>query len=108
MVHPREPIVQWETADELHGTWWQMTYHGRSGKGRQLRGPKPPPGSFLLENLPSEISSSKLFLLFLSPFFLHLCIDSSKRPAGWLTVCLHVAPKAIVIKANKRRGSNIL
>lgn len=80
MVHPQEPIVQWEAADELHGTGcWQMTYHRRSGKGRQLRGPKPPLGRFLLENLPSEISSSKLFLLFLSPIVLHLCIDSIQQ-----------------------------
>ena len=37
LVHPQEPMVKWETADELHGTGsYQMKYHGKSEWQRKI------------------------------------------------------------------------
>lgn len=37
LVHPQEPVVKWETTDELHVTGsFQMKYHGKSEWQRKM------------------------------------------------------------------------
>lgn len=94
MVCPQE----WKTADELSGIGSrQMKNHETRGAKEDNSGDQTPPlGPILLESLCPEVSSSKLFLPFISSsltfvltLLLHLFLQKTRWLVTGLTGCCY-------------------